>query len=113
VSNRGLICIVELTNNYFRVLHINSGVTLTDTHGINAALTFVKDVEARMSRDPKFKKAMSAINWGAFCQYEKGHQDSFCEYIFNVIEPYSCKLNNVAKTVTATERYLYPSEPII
>ncbi len=61
VLPNNLMCIVELTNGFFRVLHINSGVTLTDTKGVAAAVKYISQVTHRLARDKPLSELFSAI----------------------------------------------------
>ena len=113
VLPNNLMCIVELTNGFFRVLHINSGVTLTDTKGVAAAVKYISQVTHRLARDKPLTELFSAISWEAFCRYDQGVKEDNCILLFNTLEPYSSMIHNVSKKATTDERYLYPSEPII
>lgn len=108
----GLFCIVELTGGFFRVLHIGSGITLTDTKGVTAALRFVKDATKLYHRAAEFRAALEDVSWSRYCRFQKGVCEPACEVVFRLLEPFSAKQHNVSKNTTKNEKYLYPSEPI-
>jgi hypothetical protein len=100
------VCAVALTGGFFRVLHIKSGVTLTDVKTIAAARSFVNRVRAKY-KVKKFKELLDATRWDQFC---KGKDtDSF--ELSQHLEPLRSSRLHVPKSVTKNERYLYSPEP--
>ena len=106
------ICAIELTGGFYRVLHIGSGITLTDTKGAAAAERFVKNVLALYQTHKIFKKILDAADWHKFCRHQNGKNEPECSKLFLMLEQYSSLNNNVPKSVTKKERYRYPSEPV-
>lgn len=107
------ICIIQLTGGFFRVLHINSGITLTDTNSLKAATHFISVVRRRYNSQPAFRDRLDAISWKKFCQHQNGKQDPDCNWLFLVLDRYSSLEGHVSKRVTINELYLHPPEPII
>ena len=107
------VCIIALTHGFFRVLHIKSGLTLTDTEGIKPAVKFVKMVNKRYLFEPKFAGLMDDVSMIVFCRNDRTQQTEDYERLFRILEPFSSMPGHVSKNITKGERYLYPPEFII
>jgi len=113
VSEGDQVCIVALTGRFFRVLHIKSGVTLTDTKTLSAAIKFATSVQRKYLSRASFRNKLDAISWEKFIRHNSGKEDTDCTQLLYSLEFYSSLSGHVDKGVTSNEIYLHPPEPII
>ena len=107
------VCIVELTGGFFRVLHIGSGITLTDTNTLKAAKTYTNVIGNKCKHNTRFREQFEKVSWEKFCRHQNGRSEPNCEWLFRVLDSHSSVEGHVPKAVTKHERYLYPPEPLI
>jgi hypothetical protein len=112
VLNGDPICIVELTGGFFRVLHIDSGITLTDTRTLAAALRFTSAIRDKYINEPIFRRKLDEASWERFC-HQSGGSDPNCVWLVLALNSLNSMEDNVSKSVTHNERYLHPPEPIL
>lgn len=100
-------CIVKLTGRFYRLLHINSGLTASDVTSLRAAKEFVKSTRA-MSNDEYFKKVMTETTWVKYCSCVKT-KNEFDNCLMSLVS----KIGHVPKSTTKNELYHYPPEYLI
>ena len=112
VDDNEPVCIIALTNGFFRVLHIKSGLALTDTRGIKPAVDFVKAVNKKYLFNQRFAKLMDGVSMIEFCRDVKLEEGLRADYerLFRNLEHFSSLEGHVSKTTTRGERYLFPPE---
>jgi len=104
------ICIIELTGGFFRILHMRSGMTLTDTDGITAANRFVTAVNAKYLRDKRFAELLDTVSMPQPCKGAADPNRAIYNRLKEALELYSSAVDNVSFNATKNERYIYPPE---
>lgn len=101
-------CIVRLTGGFYRLLHINSGLTATDVKTLSVARTFIKRTRSHSRAGGLFKETMMNVSWSDYCSGKP------IKKIFDdCLRSLTSEIGHVSKNETKNELYYYPPEYLI
>lgn len=96
-------CIVTLRpGRYFRVLHIATGLTMTDTSDFEIACVFIQCLRLALKKSVRMRKAFKQITWPDLI----GHLNGSCsndaaDKVVKLVRYYNNRPGHVSQKVTA------------
>lgn len=98
-----VFCIVSLRpGKYFRVLHIATGLTMTDTSGFEVARVFIHCLRLALQKSVKLRRAFKQLAWQELMDHIDGSNLSEeADKIVKLVRHYNNRPGHVSHKVTA------------
>ena len=103
IQSTDVFCIVSLNpGKYFRVLHIATGLTMTDTSGFEVARLFIHCLRLSLRNSVRLRQAFQQITWPELMSHIDGSCPSkVAERVVKLVRYYNNSPGHVSQKVTA------------
>ncbi len=105
-----LFCIVELTHKFYRILHIDTGITISDTKTKRVAREFIKRMRWQQKKNSTLRNVMNAVTWEDYCRHSLRGEVRSCIDLDNFMRKYTDQAGHVPRRITKDEKFLHPME---
>lgn len=103
-------CVVKLTRGFWRILHVRTGITMSDTNSFAAADRFIVTLNEAMKNYPEMRDFLDSLTWRRYCKYKNGGKDGQCKKLDTFFSKLADKPGHVSKNETKHAKFFYSPE---